>query len=855
MKETIVKARLSNDFKWFKENKRVVLLTMMCLFALDMFVFTTLRYLLSILFLSRTIITNQPILIFLMIIYPIAAWLLLTNEEIFHYHNRKKWGFYLIYVNGLLALLQPVYTWVWDHFLVAVFRIQPNESFTESMVILLARVVLVVPLIIAGVIITVLTTPALFSDEAIHKIERFKLKYIIDMRKNKENLYDLRIIRDVKTGTEILFKEIDRFVHMFVLGASGTGKTSSTYSPAIINDLDTKTRNRLKREEALFELCKAGKAYVQGPFRVFSEKNVVPKQEHKKEYTQIYQTYPDCGITIQAPNDAIMMNIIQLCEARSIKVNIVNPMPMDLSAYKNVELKGLNPFFIPLGISEEDRAIFIAEKASIFADVMIAISEKDSKGDSYFLGVNRAVAENIAIVCMLYHNIVGKQSNFLTIQKCIVDFSQLKPMVDKIEDYYNIRIKTMDLKAGKAMTTQDLLSQSEKDTAGDKQAETNVYYQTLCDVKNELLGPGKEEMFKQSKGLKNIVNAMLRHPRIRSVFLKESGIDFDQLFRENEVTIINTALELGETTSTSFGLFFMLSMKDAVQRRPEESRSNHFYWIDEGPQYMHAALESMWALFRQYRCGIIFAVQSLAQFEKTSLTKYLKGVVMGAGIHVVFGRVTAEEMKLYSELSGVREIEEIQKSFSKNSILSDDPTMSVSERTSMKDKKVLEGTELRYRDFQEVTVFYQDEGRIVDARIGKMSFPKKADYAPIVVPKRNWEAFLVKDVKQEEKEIIVPKMVQTQCEQSSFEEEKNGLQQESNKESSKESNKEYGAAYVDKLREDSTITETVILDEEADMMEIIGALLGEGQGQEDAEDEDETDIQALRRQLNQTTRY
>lgn len=115
---------------------------------------------------------------------------------------------------------------------------------------------------------------------------------------------------------------------------------------------------------------------------------------------------------------------------------------------------------------------------------------------------------------------------------------------------------------------------------------------------------------------------------------------------------MNYALELG-SDSTVFGLFFMLSMINAVYRRPggEIKKLPHFFYIDELPVLLHPRIEGCFSLFRQFRVAMFVAVQSLAQMEKSNNTAFLKDVLLGnCAHHFVFGRAAAQEWSFTNPL-------------------------------------------------------------------------------------------------------------------------------------------------------------------------------------------------------------
>lgn len=100
---------------------------------------------------------------------------------------------------------------------------------------------------------------------------------------------------------------------------------------------------------------------------------------------------------------------------------------------------------------------------------------------------------------------------------------------------------------------------------------------------------------------------------------------------------------------------------------------------------------------------------------------------MGAGTQIVFGRVSAEEMKIYSELAGTVTEDMVQKTESSTSIFETNASQSYSERTTSQKKNLVESSDVRNREFQEVTVFKIKEGAVEPGFIGKCNFLDKAE--------------------------------------------------------------------------------------------------------------------------------
>ena len=670
----------------------------------------------SFLELQRVIFTNSIVYLILVTVIPFIVWIVSTNENFWAFHQRKRIFFYLCCINMFLVFLQPVYSIVRNIILSGILLIEPDKLFTVKMLMLLGYAGI---LVVMGLICVVLYSqlePLLTSKTLKRQIELFKLSHVLDAREDREYKYDINTIKNLESGLPITVKERDRMNQMEINGASGTGKTTSIFFPVIEKDADQKLKNREKRQEELLKLIQSGRATIQGPIKVFKESAIIPKgktkaelERSKKAIAKVRKKYADCGMTIVAPNASLVMEIIKIMRARGFRVNVLDPVG-DYSMYENVSTVGINPFYVPLGLSEEERVIYISQAASVFAEVLIATNQMNgAASDVYFTDISLSVSSNIATVVMLARNIEGKQAYIDDIQNCISNFENIRPYLQIIQKHYGRNV------------TQSFVNEDTK---------KNPYYQQLLFISQELLGAGSKEMFSQARGLRNLINKVLQDTRIKTKLSEkdEGRIDFDAMLRDNEITVVNTAIELGKSASTAFGLFFILLHKVSVLRRPMETRTPHFLWIDEASQYMHPCYEDMISLYRQYGVAVAITLQSLTQTEKSSATAYLKNVFLGAGTHIVFGRLSAEEMKLYSEMGGILREDVEQKSYSTNSILTKDPSYTESVRKTPSISNVLEGSDLRLLDFQELTIFTINNGRVLPGQLARVFFIKEEAY-------------------------------------------------------------------------------------------------------------------------------
>lgn len=124
------------------------------------------------------------------------------------------------------------------------------------------------------------------------------------------------------------------------------------------------------------------------------------------------------------------------------------------------------------------------------------------------------------------------------------------------------------------------------------------------------------------------------------------------------------------------------------------------------------------------------AIQTMDQFEKNALTKYLKGVILGCAHIIVFGRSSLKDMEIFSKFAGIQDQIDSQTTISQTSLTDSDTKLSYSSRDTITQKNVVEEIDIRMKDFQEVTLFTEIDGRPLPPIHGRVDFLKKADWHP-----------------------------------------------------------------------------------------------------------------------------
>ena len=168
-------------------------------------------------------------------------------------------------------------------------------------------------------------------------------------------------------------------------------------------------------------------------------------------------------------------------------------------------------------------------------------------------------------------------------------------------------------------------------------------------------------------------------------------------------------------------MFFILQFQDAVLRRKgnEDSRTPHFLYIDEFPEYITKDMDVMFTLFRKYRCGVTVAIQNLSQLDKTGQGYYRQTVLANTKTQIVFGDTVKEDSEYWNKAFGMEKKVDTSESYT---IKEDKGFVSTGKKIEIKDKERIKVHKLAELGFG--SMFYKTKtanGKTVFGE-GKTSF-------------------------------------------------------------------------------------------------------------------------------------
>ncbi|MBE0450701.1 MAG: hypothetical protein IBX70_07630 [Clostridia bacterium] len=649
-------------------------------------------------------------------IIPMIIWAFSTNHPVFNFRNRKVLMFYLSYffINFLMVRL----TFIISYRITVPYisQIEPTAQMSVDKIVGLAYIATFIPLAFAVFILILISVRGtVFNKDFIDRLEAFRLFKVFDLEIYSKFEYTHQVVREIKSGSKITIPQKDRQAHTAIIGATGTAKTSSVLLPGILKDLKVRIRNKNALKKLFKHYTEIGMFRIKRTFSDddFSTKHFEPNPDYKRTFRdkitgrtpkRVYEflnsKYEIAGQTILVPEESLADDAYNLFEAYGEKANRVDPKLID--GMHKPGFKGLNILYISPNMPSWAVDREKVRRATLLADVMQIMFEMGGKSDPYFASVNRIATTTIALLLQLtYPQMYNRQPNLEDVQNCINDFT-------KLYEPYSVLFPN------------------------GKVSEANKKYLWLKDnISNFFIGEGSETFEQHARGLKVQISLFLADDYIRQLVTADEVIDFDEILSNNELTVVNIELpEIGPINAPALGLFFSVNMTNAVLRRPgtEWTRTFHVWRIDEFPIIVTPSMEQAFTLFRKFKVAMEVALQTLDQMDKTPYLKYLKGVILNSTANqIVFGRANISEMDIYSILSGtIDDIVEMEGT-SETSLFSENPSMSTMRRKTKQITNVSEKSDIRNKDFQEVTYFYTKRGSLMPPVHGKVDFVSKND--------------------------------------------------------------------------------------------------------------------------------
>ena len=579
-----------------------------------------------------------PIQYTLALACPIFAFLFSGHSE-FATSNMKKVSIFYIYVIGLYVIAISMFTqWLnmgaWLLLLSVPNYVELITDFSDIVKPAFISISLYLPLVTIFPLFKWLYMGINDTLDQIRSIWDYKGIDLSDPKKDR-GVYTCEVFlcTDDDYGKTIIIPEVSRYLSLFVCGGSGTGKTSLVFEPMIARDIEKKYFFREVSKEMGFTALKTGIAHLKRPYdndylnQNFKLEMLAPT-EGKEDVYNVYMkkmilgtlngenVYKNLGLEIMSPDYELIDHMTQVCENYGFKYNMIDP--------SNPNSMGLNPF-----VYDEPAKIAITISSALKAMYNNAHEEVE---DAYREDFIIQAIENLAILLKeMYPRMnEGALPNMEDMLKMFTNFELIEKMCE-------------------------ILAHDEE--LKEKYAIQLAYFKK-CFYKD---GSAREQTEKDIYAAVTQLDNLLRLPGVKSILCNRfNNIDFDKALANGDITFICTRRgDLGSSTHQAFGLFFLISMQNAVLRRPggENSRVPNFLYVDEFPDFICKATEAIFTMYRKYRVGTIISAQNLAQLETPKSRENYRNTILSNCSNKVFtGNAVIDELKWWvSEFGSHRE--------------------------------------------------------------------------------------------------------------------------------------------------------------------------------------------------------
>ncbi len=441
---------------------------------------------------------------------------------------------------------------------------------------------------------------------------------------------ELYIGQDYENGKNITMPETSRYQSTFVCGSSGTGKTSLVFEPFIARDIERKFFFREASKELGFTALKTRIAYINAPYdNEYMNKNfsltMLSPTTGKESVFNAYlkkmilsdsssnHIYKDLGLTLMSPDIEIINHMMSVCDNFNISYNIVDP--------SNTNSVGLNPF-----VYDDPSKIAFTISSALKAMYNITHNEIN---ETYRDDLIIQAIENLAMI--------------------------LKEMYPRMHEGTLPNMEDML----KMFTNFELIEKMCEILAHDEELKEKYSVQLTYFKKNFYQNaPGKSTIEKHLFSTISQLDNLLRIPGVKHILCnRRNNLDLDKMLNGDVTFICTRRGDLGASAHRAFGLFFLISMQNAVFRRPgnENARIPHFLYIDEFPDFICKETEAIFTMYRKYKIGTVISSQTLQQLVVPEQKKDYKVVILSNCANKIYtGGAEIDELNWWSDEFGTR---------------------------------------------------------------------------------------------------------------------------------------------------------------------------------------------------------
>ncbi len=432
---------------------------------------------------------------------------------------------------------------------------------------------------------------------------------------------------DKDHGYKVKLIEKSRLKHTLVCGISGSGKTSLIFEPWIAQDINKKFFYHESAKTLAFSALRAGICKLNAPYSNqyindnFSLNMLTPSESKTKIFKSYFEkliycdtgnklVYRDLGLTYMSPEIDSLSKMAGVVSNFGFNYSMIDPTKADSL--------GLNPFAF-------NDVIHTANCISTVLNRFF-VDKSPENAEAYKQYLANEIIENLVILLKVSYPLLndGQLPNLDDLLKLLHNFQLIEKLTTVLESHEELA----------------------------RQYENQINYFKKNFFHNS---PNVEQMRQQVAIPAGQLDTLLRYPGVKAILCnRTNNLDYDKILENGGIVMMCTRRsDLGENAHKAFGLFFLLYMQYSVLRRPgsENSRIPHYLYIDEFPDFVCEATESIFTVYGKYKVATVISSQTIAQLKSYN-ERLGETVIANCANKLVFGNNTAEENEWWEKEIG-----------------------------------------------------------------------------------------------------------------------------------------------------------------------------------------------------------
>lgn len=515
---------------------------------------------------------------------------------------------------------------------------------------------------------------------------------------------DIIIGYQFKTMIPIVLKEAQRFLHEAVIGATGSGKTSTALLLRIAQDLINIATGRRKMGLVFLEPKGDG---VDDVLKMCKKLKIPDEKIKVIDATKAFTIKFNPFIGPSAPAAATFEGTINALsgDQDDFYKGQQNEAASTLTKLAKIAFgEKTNIFHIQRMFSDPR---YLANIVESIREQITTNREKQFREQKDLIMLLDSLGTSVEHIEQTEHELMFKLKN-------LSNSSAINENQKKLNEIQELKKRNNLLRAQQIEidNTEQIIFYFENEVLlykVDQRTQQPILYPKNHIYANQQMVESKKDKF--VTGAKKYLNDIALNDLLKNLFIGAEGeevFDADEFLREGGVLLVNTSLAELDELSLMFGQFFIRQFQSAIFRRPQEGRIPIFFYIDEFPLYVNEAFERILTLGRSYNVGAVIAMQSIGQLEGVK-AGYQDIILGNASSKTVFGRGPNKDNEYFSLEFGEKEINEESLNESASPMTSEDQKWGYRLNTAKKKVARFSTTAIRELPFKHMIVQIVDE--------------------------------------------------------------------------------------------------------------------------------------------------